>query len=171
MAVRFPAGFVIEAMRPADVDAVLKVQGEAYAGIDVLEDAGLFLNRIQLSPDTCWVARGPEGVRGYLVSYPWPLPGPPPELNVPLPALLPNARGWFLHDCAVSPAAAGQGVGAALVRTGLAHARRAGLACAMLVSLAPALGYWKRMGFETVQAEPGSLEGYGPGACLMRRAL
>lgn len=71
-----PAGFAIEAMRPAGVDAVLAVQAQAYAGIDVLEDAGLFLNRIRLSPRTCWVARGPGGVLGYLVSYPWPLGAP-----------------------------------------------------------------------------------------------
>lgn len=38
--IRFPAGFAVEAMQPADVDAVLGVQARAYAGVDVLEDAG-----------------------------------------------------------------------------------------------------------------------------------
>ncbi|WP_233146218.1 GNAT family N-acetyltransferase [Pigmentiphaga sp. NML080357] len=170
MAARHSAGFAIEAMQPAAVEAVLAVQAQAYAGVDVLEDAGLFLNRIRLSPRTCWVARGPDGVLGYLVSYPWPL-GAPPRLNVPLPALPADARSWFLHDCAVAPAAAGQGVGTALVRTGLDHARKAGLACATLVSLAPARAYWVRQGFEAVEAEPEALDGYGAGACYMRRLL
>ncbi|WP_296466783.1 GNAT family N-acetyltransferase [Pigmentiphaga sp.] len=170
MVSRHAAGFVVEAMRPADVEGVLAVQRQAYAGIDVLENAAFFLNRIHLAPGSCWVARGADGIWGYLVSYPWSLDAPP-KLNVPLAGLPADARNWFLHDCAVLPAASGKGIGTALVRTGIAHAERAGFAWATLVSLAPACGYWMRLGFEPVQLEPGALRDYGPGARFMRRPL
>jgi len=167
---RFPAGFAVQAMQPADVEAVLVVQAQAYAGFDLLEDAGFFLNRIELSPRTCWIARGDGGLLGYLVSYPWTL-GEPPELNVPLRSLPAGARSWFLHDCAVAPAMAGRGVGRALVSAGLCHARTSGLACATLVSLGLARPYWAAQGFEPVATDPGLLDAYGANACYMRRLL
>ncbi|WP_238160059.1 GNAT family N-acetyltransferase [Pigmentiphaga sp. H8] len=167
---RFPAGFAVQAMQPADVEAVLVVQAQAYAGFDLLEDAGFFLNRIELSPRTCWIARGDGELLGYLVSYPWTL-GEPPQLNVPLRALPAGAHSWFVHDCAVAPAAAGRGVGRALVSAGLRHARTSGLACATLVSLGLARPYWAALGFEPVATDPGLLDGYGADACYMRRLL
>ncbi|OXC88140.1 GNAT family N-acetyltransferase, partial [Achromobacter sp. KAs 3-5] len=105
-------------MLASDVDAILQAQALAYPRF-LLEGAGFFLNRLALAPHYCWVAQ-PDApsesgaLLGYLISYPWDA-GLPPALDVPLSALPPQADHWFLHDCAVVPAAQGLGVGQALV--------------------------------------------------------
>ena len=91
-------------MRPGDVDGILAVQALAYPGF-LLESAGFFLNRLALAPRHCWIADGAEsGTLGCLISYPWDA-GLPPVLDVELDAPPDGADHWFLHDCAVSPAA------------------------------------------------------------------
>ena len=96
--------YQVRPMRPGDVDGILAVQALAYPGF-LLESAGFFLNRLALAPRHCWIADGAEsGTLGYLISYPWDA-GLPPVLDVELDALPDGADHWFLHDCAVSPAA------------------------------------------------------------------
>lgn len=163
-------------MRAEDVPAVLAIQAQAYAGFEVLEDAALFHNRLQLSPATCWVARIDGAMVGYLVSYPWTRDMPPP-LNQCVAHLPDGADSWFLHDCAVGGAAAGLGVGRQLVTTALQSAARQGWRHATLVSLAPAVHFWRRQGYRprTIAAADRALldklQGYGEGACYMARAL
>ncbi|QVQ29780.1 GNAT family N-acetyltransferase [Achromobacter deleyi] len=165
-------------MQAGDVDAILDAQAQAYPQV-LLESAGFFLNRLALAPSYCWVAQAarPEerqGLLGYLVSYPWDA-GLPPALDVPLAALPRGADHWFLHDCAVVPAAQGLGVGQALVRTAAQGAVGDGLQRASLVSLASAVSYWLRHGYAPVAARSGELAeklaGYGPDARYMSRAF
>ncbi|WP_251863939.1 GNAT family N-acetyltransferase [Achromobacter sp. Marseille-Q4962] len=169
-----PMQYQVRPMRENDVPDILGVQAVAYPP-HLLESAAFYLNRLRLAPDHCWVAepRAGGGLLGYLVSYPWDA-GLPPALDAALAALPEAADHWFLHDCAVAPAAQGLGVGAALVRAAGGSAAARGLRRASLVSLASALGYWRRRGYEPAPAAPGlreKLAGYGPGACYMRRAL
>lgn len=165
-------------MLASDVDAILQAQALAYPRF-LLESAGFFLNRLALAPQYCWVAQpgasmGAGPVLGYLISYPWDA-GLPPALDVSLSALPPRADHWFLHDCAVVPAAQGMGVGQALVRAAAASAVDNGLTRASLVSLASAAGYWRRHGYAPLAPHtPGlaeKLAGYGVGASYMSRAF
>lgn len=165
-------------MLSGDVDGILDVQARAYPDF-LLESASFFLNRLALAPAHCWVAQaasGPaaQGLLGYLVSYPWDA-GLPPSLDAPLAALPAAADHWFLHDCAVAPAAQGLGVGQALLRAAAGYAAQAGLRRASLVSLGPAVGYWTRHGYAPVTASDrrlaAKLEGYGPHATYMARAF
>lgn len=166
---------LLRGMQAADIPDVLAVQADAYPGI-LHESAGFFLNRLALSAGTCWVARDEEdgGLLGYLVAYPWS-DGLPPALGVPLATLPARADHWFLHDCAVHPAAQGRGVGKALYEAGRHHAQDAGLRGACLVALASAVPYWLRLGYSApASAMPGlaeKLRQYGDGACYLRRAL
>lgn len=165
-------------MLASDVDAILRAQALAYPQF-LLEGAGFFLNRQALAPQYCWVAQpdAPQasgGVLGYLISYPWD-GGLPPALDVPLAALPAQADHWFLHDCAVVPAAQGLGVGQALVRAAAARAMDHGLTRASLVSLASAAGYWLRHGYAPLAPSTAGLAeklaGYGEGASYMSRAF
>lgn len=162
-------------MRAQDVTAILQLQLVAYPGI-LLERDEFFLNRLSLSPQTCWVAReGGEGaLLGYLVAYPWG-DGLPPELDVPLQRLPEPAACWFLHDCAVHPQAQGRGVGRQLYQTASAAAFGQGLRQARLVALAQAATYWRNMGYVDLPETPlglaAKLQSYGDGACYLQRAL
>ena len=165
-------------MLSGDVDGILDIQARAYPDF-LLESAGFFLNRLALAPAHCWVAQAAHGsaahgLLGYLVSYPWDA-GLPPTLDAPLTTLPEAADHWFLHDCAVAPAAQGLGVGQALLRMAAGHAAQAGLCRASLVSLGTAVGYWSRHGYTPVADDSRSLtaklEGYGPQATYMTRAF
>ncbi|CAM4303818.1 GNAT family N-acetyltransferase [Kerstersia similis] len=165
----------IETMRLEDLDAVLDLQAQVYDA-DILEDADFYANRLALAGTSCWVARaGNTSVCGYLISYPWD-EGLPPALNAPLQGLPQPADTWFLHDCAVAPRMAGQGVASRLLSFGRQWAQVAGMRRAALVSLGHARAYWLRHGFAPVEVQPGSpvehkLAGYGAGASWMTLAL
>lgn len=167
--------YQVRPMLTSDVDAILQAQVLAYPGF-LLESADFFLNRLGLAPHYCWVAEaaGRPALFGYLVSYPWDA-GLPPALDVPLAALPSRADHWFLHDCAVVPAAQGLGVGQALVRAAAGRAMNDGLARASLVSLASATGYWLRHGYTPLAGDSAGLAeklaGYGPDASYMSRAF
>ncbi|SOE46640.1 GCN5-related N-acetyltransferase [plant metagenome] len=166
---------VLRGMCAADIPDVLDVQAAAYPAI-LNEEAGFFLNRLALSPATCWVARdaASDAMQGYLVAYPWS-GGLPPELGQALPSLPAGADHWFLHDCAVHPRAQGRGVGKALYEAGRRQAWEAGLRHGCLVALAEAVPYWLRLGYATpVGVMPGlaeKLRQYGEGACYLARAM
>ncbi|CPN57135.1 acetyltransferase [Bordetella pertussis] len=51
-------------MRPADVEAVLRVQAAVYPA-SLLESAALFQNRIEIAPATCQVALDGQDLIGY----------------------------------------------------------------------------------------------------------
>ena len=95
-------------------------------------------------------------------------------LDVELDALPDGADHWFLHDCAVSPAAQGLGVGQALLRQAAGQAA-SHLLRASLVSLQGAVSYWRRHGYAPVDADAvglaEKLAGYGPNASYMTRAF
>lgn len=165
----------IHALEPQDIGDVLTVQSSAYP-THLLEDADFFNNRMALSAATCWSARDAQTglMLGYLIAYPWH-GGLPPSLNIPLERIPTAASHWFLHDCAVTPAAQGRQVGQALYQAGTAHARTLGLHTASLVALASAVSYWQRLGFEP-PANPApelhtKLADYGADARYLQRSL
>ncbi|KNE25304.1 acetyltransferase [Achromobacter spanius] len=169
----------VRPMLASDVDGILDTQALAYPDF-LLESAAFFLNRLLLAPDHCWVAcaSDDDALLGYLISYPWDA-GLPPALGVALTALPAQADHWFLHDCAVAPAAQGLGVGRALLHTAATRAVECGLQRASLVSLASAASYWHRHGYRPLPATPDQndlaladkLAGYGPQARYLARGL
>lgn len=163
----------IRPLRPADLPAVLAIQAANYPA-DLLEDEAFYANRLKLAPEHCWAATDAQDhLRGYLIGYPWD-DGLPPVLGARLAQLPQPASTWFLHDCAVHPAAQGQGVAGRLYQHALGQARRARLPQGRLISLPGAIGYWQRHHYRPVPADTAlsaKLAGYGTGACLMQRSL
>lgn len=169
------SGLEVRHMQAEDLPAVLQLQEAAYPGT-LLERDAFFLNRLALSPQTCWVAKEDCDalLLGYLVAYPWG-DGLPPELDVPLLRLPEPAACWFLHDCAVHPQAQGRGVGRRLYEIASAHALKQGWRETRLVALAQAAAYWRSLGYADLAEDPpglaAKLQGYGAGACYLQRVL
>ncbi|MBX6963730.1 GNAT family N-acetyltransferase [Alcaligenes faecalis] len=162
-------------MRLHDLGQVLEVQADVYDA-DILEGRSFYQNRLDLAPDSCWVARDADNqLQGYLVSYPW-AGLLPPSLGDALNSLPSPADQWFIHDCAVMRRAQGQGVAGALLHAGRHYASQRGLRRCSLVSLGPSVGYWLKQGYQPVQGmEPevlaNKLQQYGQQASFMHCLL
>jgi len=156
------------ALRPlcmSDLPAVLAIQRAAY-GDGYQESAAVLGRKLELAPQACWLAQSDGIAVGYVFAHPWNDAGAPP-LHAPLQAPPAQAAHGFVHDLAVSPAARGLGVAAALFGRVRDWAAGAGYRGLRLVALADAVPFWARQGFAAVpEVLPA---GYGEGACSMER--
>ena len=156
---------VLRPLRADDLPAVLAIQRAAY-GDGYQESAAVLARKLELAPQACWLAQSDGAAVGYVFAHPWDAAGAPP-LHAPLQALPANAAHGFVHDLAVSPAARGLGVAAALFGRVRDWAAGAGYRGLRLVALADAVPFWARQGFAAVpEVLPA---GYGEGACSMER--
>ena len=166
-------------MRPDDLAAVLAVQAAAYPPA-LNESAAVFAQRLAVAPDCAWVAealpspdhKSPD-ICAYLFGY-----------RSQLGKLTPLGSGFqpiasgdclYLHDLAVSPAAAGSGCGKQLVHTAWRAANQAGLRHSALVALREAAGYWNRLGYQPAAphnpSQQAHLLSYPGGAAYMVKIL
>ena len=158
------AGVLLRTMRVNDLDAVVRIQREAY-GDDYQESAEVLGHKLRLAPEACWFAEY-EGVGlGYVFAHPWA--AGVPRLHAPIAHIPSNADQGFLHDLAVSPRARGAGVGGRLFERVRMWSRGAGHSALGLVALADAVAYWSALGFVAQPLSPP--KGYGEGAVFMRR--
>ncbi|WEN41579.1 hypothetical protein CKCBHOJB_01132 [Thauera sp. GDN1] len=154
-------------LRATDLPAVLAIQRAAY-GDGYQESAAVLARKLALAPQACWLAHRGDDALGYVFAHPWDGGGAPP-LHVALAALPAGADRGFVHDLAVSPAARGLGVAAALFGRVRDWSRAAGHRRLRLVALGDAVPFWTRQGFSALPAELPAA--YGDGACLMERVL
>ena len=88
---------------------------------------------------------------------------------------VPQADTLYLHDMAVLPTCAGQGLAQALLKSGWDHAAEQGLRHTALVSVPDSQTEWERHGYaqqplgDAAQRE--RLASYGAGAVYMARAM
>ena len=160
------------AMQACDINAVIRIQAEAYVD-EILEADAVILARFEQVPDTSWVVEYDGEVCGYLVGYrsaagevtPWGF-----EFSHK-----PQADTLYLHDLAVSKVAVGLGLGPCLVDYALAQAKTKALIYVALVSVQNSKGFWERLGFKehlhlpTTQLE--ALASYAGPAFYMMRSL
>lgn len=159
-------------MEAADLPGVMAVQSDCY-GPAFLEPLEVLVQRWHASPETGWVAVSDGAVAAYLVGY-------RSELGC-LTALgagfcpLPDGDTLYLHDLAVSPRAAGAGLGPRLVDLALREAWSGGCGHSALVSVQGSQAWWQRRGYRPVAAldDPAraALSTYGDGAVYMAQAL
>ena len=163
----------VRPMTAADTRCVMQIQSACY-GRELLEPEPVMLQRLQCSPQTCWVAGGQGGVKGvaaYLFAYPshvgrvTPLSG---EFE-----LLPEADTLYLHDLAVHPRLRGCGAAQKLVMQAFAFAVDQCLNYLALVAVQQAASFWERHGFimQPAQKAAPQLASYGVRACYMVREL
>ncbi len=136
------------------------------------EDAAVFVERLRLYPEGCYVLADGKRLLGYALTHPWRY-GEPPPLNALLGELPRDASTYYVHDVALLPDARGQGHAAEIVAILAEHAGMAGFGNLSLVAVNGSQGFWERFGFRTA-AIPGldaKLLSYGPDAMLMARDL
>ncbi|WP_222565045.1 GNAT family N-acetyltransferase [Novilysobacter antarcticus] len=163
----------MRAPRCEDLTALFELQGESYppALRDSLE---AFASRLRLAEGCSQVAEIDQRAVGYILAHPWLSRQPPAVDTVLSPLSGDGPRILYVHDLSVSARAKGTGLGGRLVDAVLEAGRRGGLRRAELVAVPGADGFWKRMGFQTLDVAPDlarKVRQYGDGALYMGRAL
>lgn len=157
-------------METRDLDGVVRVAALAFP--HHFEDRGCFADRLALHPQGCFALEDAGEVVGYLIAYPWRR-GSAPALNTGLDALPEGADVLYLHDLALDPRLRGRGLARPAVEALVRRAREDGWPAVSLVAANDAEGFWRRLGFETVEdprlAE--KLASYGEDARYMVRRL
>lgn len=160
----------LRALQPGDVADVLHIQAQCY-GSDFVEGAQVFTRRLQAAHHCSWAAAQGEKVVAYLAAY-WSRPGKITPLQGDFEAMA-GANVLYLHDMAVLPAWAGQGIAAQLLQAAVSQARGRGVQRAALVAVQGAASYWERRGFVASApadaAQTAHLRSYGPQALYMEQ--
>ncbi len=166
--------FEIRPLQPQDLPALVAVQRACY-GDGFLESAEVYRHRLT-SPANCSLALLQDGALcAYLAAYHsvqgkvTPLHGDfePPAGTAP--------DTLYLHDMAVLPGMAGQGLAQVLLKRMWERAEHRGLRHTALVSVQGSQGYWARHGYaehalqDAVQRQ--RLATYGKGATYMVHRL
>ncbi|MGO1766998.1 hypothetical protein CAP48_07875 [Advenella sp. S44] len=156
-------------LRSNDLPQMLALQADVYPPA-LLESAEVLSSKIDMVPAgwTSLAAVDGEILCAYAIGYPWRSDR---QLcwNRPL-ARQHNCDVLYLHDVAVSPSYARQGIAGQLVSQLMQQGRQFGLANAILIAVAGAHGYWSRLGFmpdESRRTDPA----FGARAMLMRCSL
>lgn len=152
----------------ADVEAVLRIQAQCY-GQDFLESRDVYARRLAMAGHCSWAAvRGPL-ILAYMAAY-WSLPGAVTPFGGDF-ADYADASVLYLHDMAVSPEAAGQGLAGRMVQAAREQARARGIARTALVSVQGSQAYWEGQGYARVNLENAAqqqhLASYGEDAVYM----
>ncbi|QEW05400.1 GNAT family N-acetyltransferase [Nitrincola iocasae] len=138
----------IRLMQPTDLPSVWQVQCACYSHFEPETQASLGAKR-EASPQSCFVAEQGDILLGYVIAMPWLL-GVVPALNDPSCNLPAQADCLYLHDMAIAPAAAGQGVGQRLFEAVTEAGYKLELSKLALTAIEGAKGYWQRHGFVPV---------------------
>ena len=159
---------LLRALGADDVDAVMRIQEHCY-GADFAEPREVFVRRLRTAGHCSWAAEQGGELVAYLAAY-WSRPGAITPLNGDF-ASYEDASVLYLHDMAVSPTAAGQGLARRMVDAAKTMARQRGILRTALVSVQGSQAYWERQGYsiEIVKnaAQQQHLATYGPQALYM----
>ena len=153
----------IKKINEAAWSEILKIQAEAYSQIEP-ESVDVLQSKWLRSPETCFVYEKAGEVVGYLLAHAWNRETPP-KLYETLPS---GTEGLilFLHDLAISNAAAGDGLGKKMVSHLFNIAKEAGFKQIRLVSVQDSVAFWEKQGFISGTHQQ-VCNSYGKGAQLM----
>ena len=158
----------LRALGVDDVDALLRIQEHCY-GADFAEPREVFVRRLRTAGHCSWAAEQGGELVAYLAAY-WSRPGAITPLNGDF-AEYADASVLYLHDMAVSAAAAGQGLAQRMVQALKAQARERGVRRTALVSVQGSQLYWERQGYKAESvanaAQQQHLASYGESALYM----
>ncbi|VBB74952.1 Putative protein of unknown function [Podospora comata] len=148
-----------------DLSAVMLVADEIHPGLP--EGASVFAERVELSPEGCFVLESRQEICGYIISHPIP-PHCPPALDTLLVEIPPTADHYYIHDLAILPSFQGRRLAAEGIKKVLDVARNYRTTC--LISVYGTLAFWRRFGFEPGMDDTdmsAKLRGYGNNAMYL----
>lgn len=151
-----------------DLDAILAIQDLCYHEIEP-ESPEAMLSKIHISPDTCFIAKDTQEIKGYLLSLPATL-GNPPQLHSETQQLAQQPNCLYLHDLAIHPSARGMGVGKLLFQHFAKTAYQKQFQHACLVSIQNSVPFWQQHGFSPIEPDDKlqiKLKTYGDNATYM----
>ena len=155
-----------------DLPGLLAVQLACY-GPGFVESGEVFAARLASPANCSLVLERAGGVCAYLAAY-QSLLGKVTPLHGGFEAVA-QPDTLYLHDMAVLPECAGQGLAGALLQPLWQAARAGGLRHTALVSVQGSQGYWERHGYAVQPladaAQREHLASYGEGAVYMVRSL
>ena len=170
-----PGPATVRALAPHHLPGLLAVQRACY-GESLVEGLDVFARRLA-SPANCSLVIEVEGqVSAYLAPY-CSVRGKVTPLHGDFePVAAPRSPDTlYLHDMAVLPQLAGQGLARALLAPLWAQAVAQGLRHTALVSVQDSQAYWQRRGYAVEALEHATqrkgLASYGGGAVYMARRL
>lgn len=165
-----PRSWQLRTLTPADVGGVLDIQDQCY-GEEFVESEAVFTRRLQQSHNCSWAAQQDGLLVAYLAAY-WSGHGKVTPLDGDFLAM-PDASVLYLHDMAVMPDQAGQGMARQLLHAAMGQASARGMRQAALVAVRGAHGYWAQQGFTPARLQDAQqqahLHSYGEGAVYMVR--
>ncbi len=142
---------LLRPMALADLSAVLDIQRACYSG-DFLEDATILPQRLHSPGNLSCVATRGGVVCAYLAAY-RSRPGKLTPLNGGFDTVA-QPDTLYLHDLAVAPQAAGQGLAQQLVSYLWARAAEEQLCYSALVSVHGSQVFWERLGYRVQARTP-----------------
>ncbi|GEM_PF-31718 len=153
-----------------DLVSVSEIQLVVHEALQ--EDDVVLADRLELSPEGCFMLEVGGGVQGYVLSHPW-IRRAPPTLNMMLGEIPDAADTWYIHDLALLPQARRSGAGGNVVPLLADIARSEGYGSMSLVSVYDSRGFWERQGFSVRMDERMAvkLASYGDEAIYMERTL
>lgn len=162
----------LEPLTAQHLDGLMQVQLACY-GADFMESVALYAARLA-SPVQCSLVAVQQGqVLAYLAAYRSVL-GKVTPLHGGF-ACASAADTLYLHDMAVAPERAGEGLASALLQAMLQQAQADGLRYSALVSVMGSQPYWQRKGYAALlpwsAQEREALLSYGEDAQYMAQAL
>lgn len=162
----------VRPLATADLPGLLAVQLACY-GEGYVESGEVFARRLASAANCSLVLERAGGVCAYLAAY-RSVRGKVTPLHGDFEAV-PHPDTLYLHDMAVLPACAGQGLARALLQPMWDAARSQGLRHSALVSVQGSQSYWERHGYAVQPladaVQRARLASYGEGAVYMVRAL
>lgn len=163
---------VVRPLALSDLPALLAVQLACY-GEGFVESGEVFARRLASAANCSLVLERAGVVCAYLAAY-RSVQGKVTPLHGDFEAV-PQPDTLYLHDMAVLPACAGQGLAHALLQPMWDAARSRGLQHSALVSVQGSQSYWERQGYAVQPladaVQRARLDRYGDGAVYMVRAL
>lgn len=155
-----------------DLPGLLAVQRACY-GDGYIESAAVYARRLANPAQCSWVIEQDGQVCGYLAAY-GSVHGKVTPLHGDFEAAT-SPDTLYLHDMAVLPVMAGQGLARALLAPLWQPAVARGLKNSALVAVQGSQGFWERQGYAVFflhdPEQRRRLAAYGQGAVYMRRAL
>jgi ribosomal protein S18 acetylase RimI-like enzyme len=101
-----------QSMTLDDLETVYMISQNTWA--EYGETFAIYKNKFLTAPNGCYVYKEYNTIKGYMISHPWNIHYPPPQLNTPLVKLEENC--WFIHDIVILPECRGAGIGDEIIR-------------------------------------------------------